>query len=151
MFFEDGIPSGASAATVPLAPGVAAVESGVRLQYSRGSGPGGQNVNKVNTRAELWVALSAIRGMRPGALARLAGLAGHRLTASGEIHFASDTQRTQQANRNEVFERLRELIVQAQVEPKRRRKTKPSRGAVQRRLTAKKLRGEVKLKRRRMD
>lgn len=131
-----------------LAPGVRAPVSAIRLQYARGSGPGGQNVNKVNTKAELWVPLVALIGLTERARERLGKAAGFRLTQAGEIHIASDTQRTQEANRAEVFERLRELIVLAMHEPKRRRKTKPSRASKRRRLDAKKHRGEIKSKRR---
>ena len=133
---------------IELAPGVFAAETGVRLQYARGSGPGGQNVNKLNTKAELWVALDALNGLTPGARSRLAAAAGSRLTLAGEIHLASDEHRTQAANRAAVFERLRELIVTAKVEPKRRKKTKPSRAYHRRRVEGKRRRGEVKSNRR---
>lgn len=139
---------GTGVARVELAPGVWAREADVRLQFARGSGPGGQNVNKVNTKVELWVRLSGIGGLHVGAVARLAEAAGRRLTASGEIHLSSDERRTQRGNREAVFERLREMIVLAKVEPKRRRKIKVSRAAKLRRLEGKKRRGEVKSSRR---
>src|ERR1700722_2569936 len=135
-------------AAVELGPGVRDAGSGVRLQYARGGGPGGQNVNKLNTKAELWVALTSLQGLDDAARYRLAKLAGRRLTAAGEIHLSSDTHRTQQMNRPAVFDRLRELIVQAQHQPKRRRKTRPTRASKQRRLDAKKVRGGIKSHRR---
>ncbi len=138
---HDLIPS----ATEELGPGV---RGSIRLQYARGGGPGGQNVNKLNTKAELWVAISSLAGMDEAARHRLAKLAGRRLTAAGEIHLSSDTHRTQQMNRAAVFDRLREMIVAAQYVPKRRRKTRPSRASKQRRLDAKKLRGGIKAGRR---
>jgi ribosome-associated protein len=131
-----------------VAPGVRVAEADLRLQFARSGGPGGQNVNKLNTKAELWVPLAALVGLTHRARERLARLAGHRLTAAGEIHISSDTRRTQEANRAEVFERLRELIVAARHEPKPRRKTKPSRASKQRRLEGKRRRGEIKAKRR---
>lgn len=70
---------------VEVAPGVYVAEEAMRLQFARSSGPGGQNVNKLNTKAELWVALEAIRGLDEAARGRLAQLAGQRLTAAGEI------------------------------------------------------------------
>jgi ribosome-associated protein len=149
MLADDLIPPDPpSAATFELAPGVFIVDSLVRLQYARGGGPGGQNVNKLNTKAELWVPIARLVGMTERAKARLTAMAGHRLTQAGDIHISSDTQRTQDANRSEVFQRLRELIVQAQHEPKRRRKTKPSRASKQRRLNSKKIRGQIKSNRR---
>ena len=137
-----------SSSTTEVGPGVRAAESGVRLQYARGGGPGGQNVNKLNTKAELWVTLASLQGLDDAAKHRLAKLAGRRLTAAGEIHLSSDTHRTQQMNRAAVFDRLRELIVQAQHQPKRRRKTRPTRASKQRRLDAKKVRGSIKSTRR---
>ena len=135
-------------AGIELAPGVTAPESAVRLQYARSSGPGGQNVNKVNTKAELWVTVAAIFGLTDAARARLSALAGSRLTAAGQIHIAADNRRSQEMNRAETFDRLRELIVQAMHEPKRRVKRKVSKGAKRRRLDAKKRRGDVKANRR---
>jgi ribosome-associated protein len=134
---------------VELAPGVRVPESAMRFQFARSGGPGGQSVNKVNTKAELWVPLEALSrgGMSGRAVARLRGLAGRRLTDAGELHISSDTERTQPANRAAVMERLRELLVSALHEPKPRRKTRPSRASKLRRLEAKRRRSQVKSKR----
>jgi ribosome-associated protein len=145
---DDLIPDPPSTATFELAPGVFISDSHVRLQYARGGGPGGQNVNKLNTKAELWIPVNRLVGMTERAKHRLMDMAGHRLTQAGDIHISSDTQRTQEANRAEVFQRLRELLLQAKHEPKRRRKTKPSKASKQRRLTSKKMRGQIKSNRR---
>lgn len=118
-----------------------------RWQFARGSGPGGQNVNKVNTKAELWVAVGDIAGLTDRARERLRQFAGRRLTAGDAVHLSSDESRSQDGNRQSVIERLRELIVQSIHEPKVRRKTKPSYGSKQRRLSEKKRRGDVKAKR----
>jgi ribosome-associated protein len=133
---------------VELAPGVFALESALRFQYARSSGPGGQNVNKVNTKAELWVVGAAITGLTDAARSRLQQMAGRRWTAAGEIHIASDTERRQELNREAVLMRLRELLLQAMHEPKKRRKTKPSRASKRRRLEGKRHRGEIKAQRR---
>jgi ribosome-associated protein len=135
-------------AGVEVAPGVTVPPSALRLQYARSSGPGGQNVNKVNTKAELWVTVAALVGLTDGARARLLAMAGSRLTLAGQIHIAADNRRSQEMNRAEAFDRLRELVVQAMVEPKRRIKRKVSKGAKRRRLDAKKRRGEIKSNRR---
>jgi ribosome-associated protein len=133
---------------VELAPGVFAPESAVRFQYARSSGPGGQNVNKVNTKAELWVIVDSITGLTDAARARLRQFAGRRWTAAGEIHIASDTERRQESNRAEVLLRLRELLLQAMHEPKKRRKTKPSKASKRRRIEGKRHRGQIKSQRR---
>jgi ribosome-associated protein len=133
---------------VEIAPGVTIARDALRLQYARSGGPGGQNVNKLNTKAEIWVPVGAIRGLREGAVARLRTAAGSRLTKADEIHLVAEGERSQEGNRLDVLERLREMIVRAKVEPKRRKKTKPSAGAKRRRLDSKKRRGEIKAQRR---
>jgi ribosome-associated protein len=120
----------------------------VRVQYSRSSGPGGQHVNKTSTRCELWVPVGGIVGLTEAAAARLRLAAGSKLTQGDEIHLAADESRSQEGNRSMALDRLREMLVRAIVEPKRRRKTKPSYGAKQRRLASKKQRSEVKRNRR---
>ena len=120
----------------------------IEVRTSRSGGPGGQNVNKLNTKAEIWVPVAAIHGLREGAIARLRASAGSRLTKADEIHIVSESERSQEGNRQDVMDRLRELIVAAKVEPKRRKKTKPSAGAKRRRLESKKKRGEIKAQRR---
>jgi ribosome-associated protein len=134
-------------AGIELAPGVRVGESAVRWQFARSGGPGGQNVNKVNTKAELWVPVVMLP-LSERAMGRLRKLAGRRLTAGDEIHIAADTERTQEGNRTGALQRLRELLVEAMHEPKPRRKTKPTRASQQRRLESKKRRSEVKSRRR---
>jgi ribosome-associated protein len=118
------------------------------MQFARGGGPGGQNVNKVNTKAELWLTLSGVQGMSHAALARLASLAGSQLTLAGEIHVSSTRHRTQERNRQDVLDKLREMIVRAQVEPKKRRKTRPTQASRRRRIEAKRRRGGIIAERR---
>jgi ribosome-associated protein len=133
-----------SADGVELAPRVIAPTSALRWQYARSSGPGGQNVNKVNTKAELWVGIGSIAGLTPRAVVRLRALAGRRLTGLDELHVSSHTERTQEGNRAAVMWRLRELLIEAMHEPKPRRKSKPSRASRQRRLDSKRHRSEIK-------
>jgi ribosome-associated protein len=134
-----------------LARGVFAPPGAIRLQSARASGPGGQNVNKVNTRMELWLDLSQLTGLRESALARLRHMAGKRLTDAGLLHLSAGEHRSQEANRQTLFDRLRTMIQQARIEPKVRRKTKPTRSSQRARYDAKKRRGEVKSQRRSLD
>jgi ribosome-associated protein len=129
---------------VTLAPGIWTDRSELRFAFSRSSGPGGQNVNKVNTKTELRVNAQAIHGLSDTALKRLTKLAGRRLTANGDILLISERQRTQEANRTACLTRLREMVFLAQVEPIRRRKTRPTRGSQERRIESKKMRGHIK-------
>lgn len=140
--------SQASSGGTEVAPRVYAPAGALRVQFARSSGPGGQNVNKLNTKAELWVRIDALEGLSENARARLRSAGGRRVTNAGELHLVSESHRGQEANRLEVFERLREMIVRAKVEPKVRKKIKPGRAAKAKRLENKKRRSEVKQNRR---
>lgn len=138
---------GGSAALVEVAPGVLIPEAALRFSYTTSRGPGGQNVNRRATRAELRVAVDDL-GLSQRARGRLEELAGSRLTGAGELLIASDEKRSQRQNRDICLERLRELIVRARALPKPRKPTRPSRGAIERRIKEKKQRGEIKRRRR---
>lgn len=127
-----------------LAPGARVAIASVRIQSSRSGGPGGQSVNKLASAVEIWVPVVAIEGLDELAQARMRALAGSRLTKEDEVHLRAEDSRSQRDNRSIVLERLAELVRRALVRPKRRRKTKPSRAARERRLKAKKQRGELK-------
>ncbi len=131
---------------VRLAPGVEIPASAVKFSATRSSGPGGQNVNKRSTKVELRTHIDAIP-ISEAAKHRLATLLGERLTDDGEILIVSDEHRSQRQNRDGAIDRLSELVRVSMVTPKRRVKTKPSRGAKERRLTEKKQRGETKRRR----
>jgi ribosome-associated protein len=129
---------------IELGPGVWTDREQLRFGFSRSSGPGGQNVNKVNTKTELRVNLGALHGLSDRALGRLRDLAGRRLLDDGDVLLTADTQRTQESNRRACLEKLRELISAALVEPKKRKKSKPGKAAKRRRLESKKKQGEKK-------
>ncbi|MBV8782100.1 MAG: aminoacyl-tRNA hydrolase [Phycisphaerae bacterium] len=134
-----------------IAPGIFAPGSALRIQFSRAGGPGGQNVNKVNTKAELWLIVDQLIGLSVAAKARLIQAAGRRMTDRGELHLVCETERTASGNQRELLDRLREMILHAMIEPRRRRKTKPTRSSQLNRLQTKKRRSEIKSNRRSSD
>jgi ribosome-associated protein len=126
-----------------VTPSIAIREEELDERFVRASGPGGQNVNKVATAVELRfdVAGSAL----PEDLkARLGRLAGRRMSSEGVLLIDSRAHRTQAQNRAEARERLAELVRQAAVRPKRRRKTRPHAAAKERRLASKSSRSRIK-------
>jgi ribosome-associated protein len=114
------------------------------------SGPGGQNVNKVATAVQLRLDVFALR-LEPAVFHRLKQLAGTRMTARGEIVIAARRFRTQEANREDARARLAALIAEAQIEPKKRAKTRVNRVGKEQRLKGKKARGTVKANRGKVD
>jgi ribosome-associated protein len=105
--------------------------------FVRAAGPGGQNVNKVATAAQLRFDLAGTVALPERVKARLRALAGRRLTGDGAILIMARNQRTQEGNRREALARLDDLIGRALIEPKPRRATRPTRASQQRRLEGK--------------
>ncbi|SFG89045.1 alternative ribosome rescue aminoacyl-tRNA hydrolase ArfB [Sulfitobacter dubius] len=119
--------------------------------FMRASGPGGQNVNKVSSAVELRFEAATSPSLPQPVKNRLRRLAGRRWTTEGALVLQCDETRSQARNRDLVRERLAELIRTALTPPKRRIATRPTLGSKKRRLKAKKVRGEVKAMRGKVD
>lgn len=129
---------------IPVTPTLALDERDIEERFVRAAGPGGQNVNKVSTAVELRFQLDGFSALAPEVKARLAGLAGRRLTLERVIVIRADNHRTQERNRAEALARLLELVERATHRPKPRHKTKVPRAEKQKRLEHKSRRGDIK-------
>ena len=121
-------------------------ENDLEISFVRASGPGGQNVNKLATAAQL--RYDARRAtLPPDMAARLVRLAGQRMTKDGVIVIHAQRFRTQERNRSDAIERLLELLREAMIRPTPRCATRPTLASKQRRLEGKKRRGDIKARR----
>ena len=136
------------AETIRVSRGVRIPGGAITWRAVRSSGPGGQNVNKVASKVELRVDLGAIEGLDDAARARLKALAAPRRDSRGRLLVTSQRTRDQTRNLEDAREKVRRLVERALVVPKRRRRTRPSAGAVEKRLREKRLRSARKRERR---
>lgn len=121
------------------------------FSFSRSAGPGGQNVNKLNTKVEAWIDLRSLSCLNQDELNRLRHKLSGRIRSETELYVQVQDNRSQMQNRILALQRLRELILRGLERPKPRLKTKPSRASVERRLEMKRLRSDAKRERRDKD
>lgn len=133
-----------------VSPTLTIEDSELEERFVRASGPGGQNVNKVATAVELRFDAANSAKISDEVRERLRAIAGTRMTADGILVIDARRHRTQAQNREDARARLADLLRQALVRPKRRRKTKPSKAAVENRVQSKKRRADTKRRRRRV-
>ncbi len=119
----------------------------LEVSFSRSAGPGGQNVNKVNSKVTLRWSFGESQVLSPTAADRLRQLAGHRLNLDGSIQVTSQEHRDQPSNLQACTFKLQQMIIQALCPPKPRKATRPSAGSHRRRLQEKAQRSQTKSQR----
>jgi ribosome-associated protein len=127
-----------------ITPDIVIPDEELEWKFIRSSGPGGQNVNKVSSAAQLRFLLPQNSSLPVSVRNRLRRLAGQKLIDDGSILFKSMSERSQEGNRRAALGRLEALIRAALVEPKIRRKTRPTKASKERRIDSKKRRGATK-------
>jgi len=116
----------------------------IRIRYVRSRGPGGQNVNKVNTQAQLVFDVNGCPALPAAAKKRLITLARGRMSSEGKLIIHCDRHRSQSRNRQECLDRLRELVQKGLTRPRKRLATKPTKSAREKRLQNKTRRSRTK-------
>lgn len=123
----------------------------LEFRATRSGGPGGQHVNTSSTRVEVWWDVAGSPALTEAQRQRLLVRLASRLDGSGRLRLVSSTSRSQLRNREDVTERLRQLVAEGLIVPKARKRTRPSRAAKAARLEGKRRRSATKRERRRPE
>jgi ribosome-associated protein len=138
-------------ASIRISRGVSIPEAELEVRASRSSGPGGQGVNTTDSKVELRWDVAGSTALSGDQRARVLDRLGGRITKDGVLILTASEERSQHQNRQAAYARLRALVSEAIEPPRTRRPTRRTRGSKERRLRAKKHRGEVKQLRKRPD
>lgn len=120
------------------------IEENIKYSFARSSGPGGQNVNKVNTKVRATLNLASLEGLSQAEFALVKNRLSSKINSTGEIFVEAHEERFQERNRSIALDKMKSIIVQAALIPKKRKKTKPTASSIERRLHSKKIRGKIK-------
>ena len=127
------------------------IRSASEANFSHSGGPGGQNVNKLNTKVTLRLRLADLAGLSGTELERVRTVLANRITNEDEIVIAADEERSQRTNLERAYFRMEALIVSAARLPKLRRPTKPNKAAREQRLRTKKYHSQKKAERKKVE
>lgn len=125
--------------------------SEIVFQTSRSGGPGGQNVNKVSTKVELYFDINASSSLNDWQKLRLFEKLANKISQEGVLRLVCQTERSQLKNKELVIQKFYQLLEKAFFVPKNRKATKPSKGAIEERMQAKKIRSKIKAERSKTD
>ena len=123
------------------------IRNASEISFSRSGGPGGQNVNKLNTKVTLRLRMALVDGLSEAELERARGVLANRISTGDEIVISSDEERSQRTNLERAYFRVEALFTSAARLPKHRRPTKPSKQAREQRLHVKQLQSRKKASR----